>query len=164
MLGLKEGSGRRAECPRKEDAGPRGGMQHPQHPRVSLGWGRSRASAGQGQRKGTGSSSFGDRGVAAARQPGSFIFRTGNRCCLAEEASEENKCTLCLPQQEPGGNRGCWAEMPQFSPSQGRCSSAGFDGIALGCISGDGGPKGCFPSGLLFLLRSTGSRGNKSTD
>lgn len=44
--------------------------------------------------------------------------------------------------QEHGGNRGCWTETPQFGPRQGRSSSAGSDGIALGCIGGDEDPKG----------------------
>lgn len=69
----------------------------------------------------------------------------------------------CASRQEPGGNRGRGAETPRFGPSRGRCSSARPDGITLGCSSGDGGPKGFSPSALLFLLRSTGSRGSKST-
>lgn len=65
-----------------------------------------------------------------------------------EETSEENKCTLCLLQQEPSGTGGAGWEHPNSAPARAGAAQ-------LGPAAPPSAASGFFPSGLLCLLGST---------
>lgn len=112
------GDGPRA--PGRRMQGPRKGCSTHSTPGLR----ESRAHAGQGQQKGTGSSSFGDRGVTAAQHPGSVIFRTGNRCCLVRKHLRSIRAPCACPGRNLVGTGGTGWIPPGLAP-------AGLGGIAL---------------------------------
>jgi len=166
MLGLKEGGGRGGKDPWKEDVGIGGGTRtrqpYPEPPGTSLGWGQSRTRTRQRQQKGRGLSPIGDSGVAAAQQCGSFIFRTGNRCCLAEEAPEEHQCTSCLPSRNLVGTGGTGQKRPDSAPVRAGAAQLGSMASLSAAPAGMGTQRAFFLQVFDFSLEARGSEATKA--